>query len=285
MLRREALPADHRDRFDDAALAALDEAVTAAIGARPSFSVTKDELAAAVAVRLPDGDVRVELGRLCLGDLLLALAAGRGEPKAIAEVEAQTFGEIRFALTKTRAPMSEDDVAQALRTKLFSAAPGTSPAIARYAGVGSLKAYVRVAVMRMLLNAATRGPKERSLSEEMMQAIPDGSLDPEMEHAGRLYARELEAAFAAAGDTLDDRERALLRHVVSGLTVDHVGAIYAVHRATAARWITAARKKLESRVREVLRERLGTGDTSLDSVLRCAREHVELSVGRHLDER
>lgn len=284
MLTRDALPAAHSDRFDDDALEALDEAATRAVGERSSFGVDAARFAGVIAARLPEGDVRHELERMCIDDLLLATAAGDGNREAIEAIEKATFGEIGFALRKTRAPLTEDEVAQRLRAKLFSAADGQSPPISRYAGIGSLKAYVRVTIMRMLLNAATRSPKERSLSEEMLQAIPDGTLDPEIEHARGLYKKELESAFSEAIEILDDRERALLRHVLAGLTVDQVGAIYDVHRATAARWIAGARKKLEARVRELLREKLGMGEASLDSVLRLARSHVEMSIGRHLDD-
>ncbi len=282
MISLDALPVDCRDRFADAAaLAALDEAVGAALAERADLGVSRDELAAAIAARLPEGDTRAEIARVRAVDLLLAQAAARGTPEALRLVEAETFGEIAFALSKVRSPMTADEVAQALRAKLF-VATGEQPAgIARYSGAGSLKAYVRVAVMRLVLNAATRQPRERALSDEMMEAIPEGTLDPELEHARRLYKAELEEAFGVAAAELDDRERALLRHTLAGLTVDQVGAIYDVHRATAARWIAAARQRLERRVREVLRAKLGAGDESLDSVLRCAREHVELSVGRH----
>ena len=44
---------------------------------------------------------------------------------------------------------------------------------------------------------------------------------------------------------LDDRSKNLLRHAyVDGHGIDAIGAIYGVHRATAARWVERAREQL-----------------------------------------
>ena len=57
--------------------------------------------------------------------------------------------------------------------------------------------------------------------------------------------------------TLDQRQRNVLQmNLVQGLSIDEVGRVYAVHRATAARWVSAAREQLVSQTRTRLAERL-----------------------------
>lgn len=58
-------------------------------------------------------------------------------------------------------------------------------------------------------------------------------------------------AFRDAVNALTSRERNLLRyHYLSDLSIDQIGTLYHVHRATAARWVAQARERLISDTRK-----------------------------------
>jgi RNA polymerase sigma-70 factor (ECF subfamily) len=71
-------------------------------------------------------------------------------------------------------------------------------------------------------------------------------------------------------------------HHLHGLTVDELAPSFGVHRATVARWLAAARERLLTETRAGLRERLGVGDATVDSILRELRGRVDVTVTRLL---
>ena len=67
-----------------------------------------------------------------------------------------------------------------------------------------------------------------------------------------------------------------------GATVDDLGALYQVHRATAARWIGAARERLAEETRRQMIEQLGIQPADYDSILRLIHSQLDVSVTRVL---
>jgi RNA polymerase sigma-70 factor, ECF subfamily len=265
--------------------ARLRKLVEEARGAVPELSFGDDELIAWIKERVPDdADAFAHLEKLRPADLLIAMKCAKGERAAIEIFEQRCFEEVAFAHARVKPTVTVDEAKQMMRDRLFVAHDDTPPRIASYGGTGDLRGWFRVAVVRHLLNLAMRSPKETTLEEKMLEAVPAGADDPELEHARRLYAPMLEAALVQGIKKLERRERALLRLAVcDGLGIDAIGELYGVHRATAARWIAAAREKLETTVKETLRQQLGAGDESIASVLRLARSQVEISLRGHLE--
>src|SRR5262249_41683920 len=73
----------------------------------------------------------------------------------------------------------------------------------------------------------------------------------------RVYRREFELAFREAVQSLSDRERILVRqHFLDGVSVNDLGRLYRVHRATAGRWLERARDALLAATRARLMARL-----------------------------
>ena len=82
---------------------------------------------------------------------------------------------------------------------------------------------------------------------------------------------------------LGDRERTLLRlHVGERMSIDHLGAMYRVNRATAARWIAAARESLVEGARGEIRARLRLGESEYQSIIALVRSQLDVSIVRHL---
>jgi RNA polymerase sigma-70 factor (ECF subfamily) len=98
-----------------------------------------------------------------------------------------------------------------------------------------------------------------------------------------LYRRTFRQAFAAALASLDAREKNLLRqHVVDGLTVDEIGPLYGVHRATAARWVQRAKGRLLEETRKQFMARARISARECESVLRMVRSRIDVTLGRLL---
>ena len=280
------LPAELRARVDAEAggIDALADAVARAFAECP-LAVPHDALAAHLLAHAPaDEPLAAALAALRGGELLLALGCGRGDGPALAEFERRYFDEVGPALARVRTTLTRDEVRQMMRTHLFTpTADGAPPRILAFSGRGDLRVWFRVLLVRTMLNVATRGPKERELEDAMMEAMVDTGASPSDEVQRREYGPILTEAFVEAVARLERRERSLLRLAAcDGLTVDAIGGVYGVHRATAARWVAAAKDHLAQEVRDAVRRRVPVGEETLDSMLAMADGAVEISLRAHL---
>ncbi|HSO40616.1 MAG TPA: helix-turn-helix domain-containing protein [Labilithrix sp.] len=266
------------------AAAALASTLERAAAELPSLRIEPAALAAYLLDRAPaEGSLAEHLEKVRAGDLLLAAACARGDAAALAIFEQRYSDEVPMALARIRTTLGIDEVRQSLRDKLFVADEGAAPKITLYSGTGDLRSWFRVTIVRMLLNVATRGRKEVALEDAMLEALPGTFEDAELAHARTLYGPALAEAFGEAIARLERRERSLLRYAVcDGLTVDAIGKIYGVHRATAARWVQAARERLENEVLDAVRARIPAGDDSIASIMRLLASQVDISLRVHL---
>ncbi|MCA9668871.1 MAG: transcriptional regulator [Myxococcales bacterium] len=239
---------------------------------------------AAIAERLPDDATPRALAQVRPDELELALACGVGDNHAIAALERRFFGEVEGALARLRLDRSRlDEVKQTLRASLFvSSGEGRAPKIESYSGRGSLGRWLCVTAVRIEL-MARRGTRPISADDGLLGALPAQRDDPELEHLKSHYRHQFAEAFGRAMKALDDRQRNLLRqHYLDGLNIDRLGALYDVHRATAARWIARAREVLYEQTRDALRAMLDVDDSTYDSILRLIQSQLDLSIRSYL---
>lgn len=204
-------------------------------------------------------------------DVVLCWAAGRGDPEAHRLFDAHFVVLVGPALRRfAQSAAFTDEVAQRVRVKLLVARPDHAEAsIADMALGGSLVGLVRVAAVREAISLR-RGDKPTVPVEDHEELA--GETDPEL-HALKLkYAGEFERAFVAAVSELTPRDRQLLRLSMSArASIDDLARMFQTHRATAARWLNAARETLAEKTRAHLAARLGLGETELASLLRLVR--------------
>ena len=256
----------------------LDSLLAAAHAAWPAIAIPDDEFVRYVAARIPASRPLDEaLAAVRGADLYLACASARRDPAAHAAIEA-LLAELRPAVG---AVVKDDDaiaeVEQILRERLLYADP---PKIADYAGTGDLLAWLRVVAVRTALGLRREQAREVALAEAVAGAMPlaHASPDPQLEHFKRVYRTELQEAFRAALRGLDDRDRGLLKHrYVHGANVDELARIYAVHRATAARWVARAEERLMVQTRKAMMQRLRIDRAELDSVIRLVQSQLDAS--------
>jgi RNA polymerase sigma-70 factor (ECF subfamily) len=278
---RQWLPAEARASWPDARLARLSARIDEARAAWPSFAVADASFVPFVVARAANANEDELLDALHVVDLYLACACAQGEAAAIAAFDARYLADVRSACARVRAATVDvDEVVQRVRQKLFAERP---PAIASYAGRGALGGWLRVVTSREVLAASRRESKERPMERDFFEAIVAGDDGAELAFLKRSLGAELKAIVLAAFEDLSNRERSLLRYAYCDeKNVDEIAAVFRVHRATAARWVCAAREHLTEHTHEKLRERFGASRSEIGSIVRLGIGVIDTTFAKYL---
>lgn len=263
---------------------ALGEALRAAQLAWPDLDVPPEAFVAYLAARLPAAPASpaAALGGLRATDLYFVCACVRRDPRAFATFETRYAAEIERALERLNvAPLVADDIKGRLRERLLFPAEGERSPLATYSGRGELGMWLRSITVRAFFKSQAPPGGAPIELEALDVAVPGG--DPELAHLKATFAAEFKAAFAQAFGALAPRERNLLRqHLLDGLSIDDLGALYRVHRATAARWVARVRETLIENVKRELSASPRWSGDELESLMRLARSQLDVSVTRLL---
>lgn len=213
-------------------------------------------------------------------ELFLAFACAEHDPVALGHFERCCLAGVPAALAPlTRDRALSEDVIQQLRFRFFVTPP---PRILEVLGRGSLEGWVRAAAVRLALDVlrSRSASDERALEDALFrEAAEPAELTLMVDRHGPDFRR----AFLRAFRGLSARELAVLKlHLVDRASIDQIGEIYGIHRATAARWV--------SRVREVLRERTlaafqqvgSVAESQLSSLVRVLVKDQDFSLERRL---
>jgi RNA polymerase sigma-70 factor (ECF subfamily) len=232
---------------------------------------------------IPDEGGLTQLAELHAPDLWLAYGCAIRHEPAIRAFDREVLGPIGALLARLQpTPLLVDEVRQQLREKLLVAAPGELPRIGDYAGRGSLTAWVRVAATRVALDLL-RAAGARPHSDVEPDDLAPASESPELEYLKERYRPQFKAAFQAALESLDAEQRTILRmHIVEGLNIDEIGALFRVHRSTIARWIAAARVSILDEARRQLQRKLGLNAAEFESLAGVVRSQLSLSLSKIL---
>lgn len=264
--------------------AALGELCRHGHAAWPELAVRDADLCECAADRVR-GAVRIadEIAALPAADLALACACAAGDAAAIARFEDRYFRGARDALRRMgHDDAAADDFLQRLRERLFVAPPGEPARVRALAGGGDLGALVRIAAVRLSLNAKRDDHRAGGDPEPLLMQLALGT-DPEAELVAERTRADVEGAFSDALAALAPRDRTLLRlHLVHDLSIDEIGATFRVHRSTAARWLARIRSELEDGTMRRLRDRLAADSDEVASLLRLVRSRLEVSFSRIL---
>jgi RNA polymerase sigma-70 factor (ECF subfamily) len=143
-----------------------------------------------------------------------------------------------------------------------------------------------VVVIRAALDLRRSAKPDAACEEETLADVAAPGDDVELSLIKAHYRKEFKEAFAVALETLSSRERSVLRlHLLDGLNIEQIGALYKAHRATVARWIAGSRKKLDSATREALAVKLKLGEQELASLVGLVQSQLEVSLSRLLATR
>lgn len=209
-------------------------------------------------------------------DLYLACACEGGDRVAHEHLAALLLPIVRAIASRFagRGPAPDELLALVLERLLLARTAGPAR-IASYDGSHALGAWARVIALRLALDSIPRSTPERTLESAVLDSLYAIDGDPELLAQRSLDGRLVRGVIEAACRSLDPRSRRMLRHsLVEGLTVDEIGTLYGVHRATAARHVRRALGMLVAGARGELG---GLGDPTPADLSR-----VDLSLERWL---
>lgn len=261
---------------------AIVAAVARARAALPALEVADAALVDHVAA-VADGS---DLADLHVADLVLARACAAGDRAALAHFRAAYRGEITGALSRLRADRDTvDEVTQVVGEKLFV---GPAPKILEYRGRGTLRAFLRAVVVRAALSLRRRRttePPPAAEDDPLVDVAAEGA-DPAVAHLVARYGPAYKRAVHEAIGDLTPEDRNLLRlSLLEGVGIDALAGIYAVHRATVARWITRAQRAVAEGASRRLGEATHLAGPELESVARACRGELSLSLVRGLERK
>jgi len=224
-----------------------------------------------------DAHGRPRLSSLHAGDLWIAFGCVLGDSRSLAQFETRFAPEIQAALRRSFDVGLAEDAELRLREKLLLVGGDAVPRLASYAGRGALAPWLRAAAVRTAIDLM-RSRRELPMDPS---ALADAGIasDPVLASLKQRYRDEFRTAFAETAGQLTDRERTLLRYrFFDDLSIDEIGALYRVHRATVARWIAAIRETLFEGTRARLMNQLAVSDSEIDSVLHLIDSQLDISI-------
>jgi RNA polymerase sigma-70 factor (ECF subfamily) len=220
-----------------------------------------------------------EPAELHLEDLAWARELAVGDGTALARYERELVPVIEAQLR--RRGMAADaiaDVQQIMRTRLL-VGDGDGPAVTRYEGRGTLKSWVLISAIREAVRVRQHAARESAVDDDALIALADRANIETPRVDKERYREAFRVAFRAALAQLTPRDRVLLRmHVIDGLTIDQIGALQGVHRATAARWMERARATVSRNVRRDLMKQLGVDPFEAEELLQWVQSRIDLSL-------
>lgn len=214
--------------------------------------------------------------------LVFARACLAHHPGSLQRLDRELLPPVASALRKRASPDDVDEAMQVLRARLLLATPPEQPKLAKYSGRGALGAFLRIAAANVLSNL--RPGVATVQADEELAAMPDAA-DVEARLSRGDQQRRFREVFRDAVQSLSSRERALLRlSLLDGLSIDEVAPMYGAHRATVARWLSAAKERLATVTRARLAVVLQLPDDEVERLLTSVQHGFELSLSRALRE-
>jgi RNA polymerase sigma-70 factor (ECF subfamily) len=267
--RREAAPG-----LEDALTSALERAHLAWPASRVDDALFGRELA----MRIPaGGDPLSALDSLNVADVYLAVACAGRDEAALAAFERIGVPEVRATLARMGLSGAlTEETTQVMREELLVRAEGARPRILNYGGTGTLRAWLRSVAARTGLRLARKERGTEELHESMTAAADD---DLELGYLKRRYAATFQEAFREALAAIPTKDRLLLKQRLRHhLSLEDMGAIYAVHASTVSRRVAEARERLVAETRDAMMRRLNVGRAEVSSILRLIYSEVDVTL-------
>jgi RNA polymerase sigma-70 factor (ECF subfamily) len=210
-------------------------------------------------------------------DLFLCCACVSGDVEATRALETETLPQVVKAITRIDSDAQfVEEALQTLRDKLLV---GPRAKIADYAARGPLVAWLSVAAARVALDAIRSRNARKIQHADLPDRLAQTDQSPLNDIVKSRYADSFQRALKHAISSLPSRERNLLRlQLVGRCSIDQLGRMYLVHRATAARWLEGARNRVFESVRDQMKTEHRLTDGEFDSIARGVRSQLDLSI-------
>lgn len=214
-----------------------------------------------------------------LRDEYLRLACLNNVTGAVETLEHEYLRPLEATLLKRNSDVElVEETLQVVRHKLLL---GDSPALASYESTGHLRAWLLVVATRTLRDLARQRGVRWSRQAPLVEQLVTPGNEPDVS----LQKSELDDIFVEALRevvvSLPERERYALRmHILAGWNISQIGEAMSTHRATAARWIAAAKQRINQNVRTILQKRLELAPEELERVFSLLSTHLNLRLSQ-----
>jgi RNA polymerase sigma-70 factor, ECF subfamily len=173
-----------------------------------------------------------------------------------------------------------DELRQQLRVSLLL---GPQPKIGTFRGQGPLGAWVQVCAVRLALKLGAARDRMASPDSSLLEGLVSQDANQELLAAKSQYRDTFQAALEECFTTLPSRQKTLLRmHFLDGMSIDEMGQVFHVHRATIARWLVAIRREVLEQICNKISLSLRTTSSEFRSMVRLVSSDVRLSLHRIL---
>ncbi|HEY7374537.1 MAG TPA: hypothetical protein VIF57_20405 [Polyangia bacterium] len=211
-------------------------------------------------------------------DLVLACACVKNVQSAVSELDRMIRDNVpMFVRRIDRNPEFSADLCQRLHERLLL---GDPPRLATYTGSGPLLHWLRVMTVRLAIDTKREeSPLMNVFAATFADNMAADGVGPEMDVLKARYGPSLLEAVSRGLRALPRRQRAVLRlYVLARLSSDEIGHMYRVHRATVARWVSAAERSVFDTVKAEFREKWGLATSDVASLARLIRSQLPISL-------
>jgi RNA polymerase sigma-70 factor (ECF subfamily) len=210
-------------------------------------------------------------------ELYLCCACAQGDAEAMRVLESDTLPQVVKAIS--RIDSDSEFIEEALQTLRARLLVGPRAKIADYAARGPLVAWLSVAAARVALDAIRSRNARKLHHADLPDRLAQTESSPLNDIVKSRYRDSFQRALKNAIHSLPARERNLLRlQLVGRCSIDQLGRMYLGHRATAARWLEAARNRVFDSVRQQMKAEHHLSDGEFDSIARGVRSQLDLSI-------
>lgn len=265
----------------------LDGLVRAALREHPALKPLSSELRAHFERLVLEGCADVVDLQKTAPQVCVAFASARGHDGAVRILDDMLTRGAGPALHKMGlTPTRLEEVLQRVRVRLAVGAPGKPPRALSYAGTGPLEGWLRVVAVNTAYDLlAEQGEQAQPYHEAFFDAAVTRE-NPELAVYTQTYAAALHEAMLATLRNMDERLVAVLRFsLLEELSIDQIGAIYGVHRSTAARQIVEGKAALAHGVRTAFCAAVGIAPSEFDSLIKDLRSYLDFSVEKVLAQK
>jgi RNA polymerase sigma-70 factor (ECF subfamily) len=246
-------------------------------------NVARADFLAFVATKCdPASSPTAALAELAAADLYLAFACSRNVTTAIEALHRGPLADMqRVVARRYRSDATADEVRQRVAESLLVAPEGAERGIARYAGRGSLSAWLRVIGLR---EAARVGARNELINDdELVFERAVGGSDDQLVRLKEAYRAVFRRSFDAAVRALSFHDRLLLKqHLCDDLSLDDLARLHRMHRATAARQLAKIRDQLLETTRTGFSAELSIDRDEFAELMALIASRLDASLGRLL---
>lgn len=264
----------------------LQDILTKARRQWPGVNLGDDEFTTHLGQRLRGDSSPVrELDEMHTNDLFLCAAIMNGNYTAQRSFFELTLSLVKSSLTHPGADHGAvDEIHQKLLERLVSPGADNRPRLAQYNGKSSLISWLRVIIVRTILNSKKTLQPKSNCDEGLLEILVADD-DQELAYFKSLYKAEFKKAIHQAYSKLSEDEKNLLSyHLIEQLTLEKISEIYQVNCSTIFRRLKKLRENLETFTREAMMEHLNISPDEFESIMGLIASRFDASLGRILVE-